>query len=140
MTNSKNFEVSELLKLGLNADILAYAFFNSEIPTPFGIDKKFHITYTAVKTENKSLSHFLVYYDKKNYYPVKVAYFNGSKKITTVEYLDYKKIKNKVWRAQTITAENHLSQVKTRVEFTKTEINAAPSKMTMGKDTPANPL
>lgn len=135
---SKNVELGELYKLGINADVLSYSFYNSEIPTPFGMDKKYHITYTAVKTANKDLSHFLVYYDKQNFYPVKVTYFNGNKKITTVEYLNYKKIKNKVWRAQVITSENHLSQKHTRFEITKIEINSDGSPIRIGKDKPVS--
>lgn len=131
---SHTVEKNELFKLGINADILSYSFFNTEIPRSFGIDKKYHITYTAVKTAAKDLSHFLVYYDKKNFYPVKVTYFNGNKKIATVEYLDYKKIKNQIWRANVITAENHLSQKRTRLEFTKTEVNPDSSPIRMGSD------
>lgn len=138
VTTSKPFDIKDLLGLGLNVDILSYSFFNTENPTPFGMDKKFHITYTAVKTSNNSLSHFLVYYDKKSFYPLKVTYFNGNKKVTTIEYLDYKKFRNKVWRAQVITSENHLTQKRTRVEFSKVEINSDPVKLRMGKsDSPA---
>lgn len=121
-------EIAEFLKLGLNADVFAYSFFNTEIPTPFGFNKNYHITYTAVKTQNNSLSHFLVYYDKKNFYPVKVAYYNGSKKVSTVEYLEYKKVKNRIWRAHVITSENHINRKRTRVEYTKIEVNSGSSK------------
>ncbi|MBL7546183.1 MAG: outer membrane lipoprotein-sorting protein [Bdellovibrionaceae bacterium] len=138
--SGKAVDLGELLKLGINADVLSYSFFNSVNPKPFGINKTYHITYTAVKTDNNSLSHFLVYYDKKNFYPVKVAYYNGSKKVTTIEYLDYKKLKDKVWRAHVITAENHLNQKRIRVEFTKIEINPDPSKLRIGKGVSANPV
>lgn len=140
LNQTRTVEMSELQKMGLNADVLSYSFFNTEIPTPFGIDKKYHITYTAVKTQNNSLSHFLVYYDKKNFYPVKVAYFNGSKKIYTIEYLDYKKFKNKIWRAQVITSENHLSNKRTRLEYTKIEVNSISAKPTLGAETVNKPL
>jgi hypothetical protein len=140
LAGDKSVDILEFQKLGLNADVFAYSFFNSEISTPFGIDKKYHITYTAVKTQNSSLSHFLVYYDKKNFYPVKVAYYNGNKKVSTIEYLDYKKMKNKVWRAQVITSENHLSNKRTKVEYTKLEINSDSSKPTLGAETQKNPL
>lgn len=136
----KAVEISEFQKLGLSADVLAYSFFNTEIPTPFGIDKKYHITYTAVKNQNNSLSHFLVYYDKKNFYPVKVTYYNGSKKVSTVEYLEYKKLKDKVWRAKVITSENHLNKRRTRIEYTKMDVNSEPSKPAMGSETPVAPL
>lgn len=140
MAGDKPVETSEFQKMGLSADIFAYSFFNTEFPTPFGIDKKYHITYTAVKNQNNSLSHFLVYYDKKNFYPVKVTYYNGSKKISTVEYLDYKKMKDKVWRAKVITSENHLSRKRTRIEYTKMDVNSEPSKPAIGSEIPAAPL
>lgn len=140
LTGDKAVEIAEFQKLGLSADVLSYSFFNTEIPTPFGIDKKYHITYTAVKNKNNSLSHFLVYYDKKNFYPVKVTYYNGSKKISTVEYLDYKKMKDKVWRAKVITSENHLSNRRTRIEYTKMDVNSDSGKSTMGSEVPAAPL
>ncbi len=140
MAGDKPVETIEFQKMGLSADIFAYSFFNTEFPTPFGIDKKYHITYTAVKNQNNSLSHFLVYYDKKNFYPVKVTYYNGSKKISTVEYLDYKKMKDKVWRAKVITSENHLSKRRTRIEYTKMDVNSEPSKPAIGSESPAAPL
>lgn len=123
LSGDKNKEHSELSKLGINSEILTYSFYNSENSKPFGLDKKFHITYTAVSSASGSLSHFLVYYDKKNFYPIKVTYFNGNKKITTVEYKDYRKLKNKIWRAYSVTSENHLNQKKTYIEFTKIDIN-----------------
>ncbi len=123
---SKNqpVELSNLTRFGINPEILSYSFFNTEIPKPFGFDKKFHITYTPVTSKTGSLTHFLVYYDKINFYPLKVVYYNGSQKVTTVEYQDYKKFKNKVWRAQRIVSENHLIQKTTRIEFSKIEINS----------------
>lgn len=124
LDGSKAFDLAELTKFGLNPEILSYSFFNSEIPKPFGLNKKYHITYTPVVSPSGTLSHFLVYYDKANFYPVKVAYFNGNKKVTTIEYSAYRKIKNKIWRARLITSENHLSQKRTRIEFTKIEINS----------------
>lgn len=140
LAGSKPVDIVEFQKMGLNAEVLAYSFFNSEIPTPFGMSKTYEITYTAVKTQNNSLSHFLVYYDKKNFYPVKVDYFNGNKKVSTVEYLEYKKIKNKVWRAHVITSENHLSNKRTKVEYTKMEINPDALKPSLGAETPKSPL
>ncbi len=116
-------ELSNLTRFGINPEILSYSFFNTENPKPFGFDKKFHITYTPVASKTGSLTHFLVYYDKINFYPLKVVYYNGSQKVTTIEYLDYKKFKSKVWRAQRIVSENHLSQKTTRIEFSKIEIN-----------------
>tara|TARA_B110001454_G_scaffold16145_2_gene14599 strand:+ start:8743 stop:9378 length:636 start_codon:yes stop_codon:yes gene_type:complete len=140
LAGSKTVDVSEFQKMGLSAEVLAYSFFNSDIPTPFGMSKAYHITYTAVKTQNNSLSHFLVYYDKKNFYPVKVDYYNGNKKISTIEYLEYKKIKDKVWRAHVITSENHLNNKRTKVEYTKMEINSDSTKPALGSETPKNPL
>jgi hypothetical protein len=140
LAGSKPVDVTEFQKMGLGADVLAYSFFNSEIPTPFGMSKSFHITYTAVKNKNNSLTHFLVYYDKKNFYPVKVDYYNGNKKISTIEYLEYKKMKNKVWRAHLITSENHLSKKRLKVEYTSLEITVDSDKRLLGAESPKNPL
>lgn len=140
LAGAKPVDIVEFQKMGLSPEVFAYSFFNSEIPTPFGMNKTYHITYTAVKTLNNSLSHFLVYYDKKNFYPVKVDYYNGNKKISTIEYLEYKKMKNKVWRAHVITSENHLSNKRTKVEYTKLDINSDSVKPTLGAETPKSPL
>lgn len=140
IAGDKVVEISEFQKMGVSIDVLAYSFFNTEYPTPFGMNKKYHITYTAVKNQSDSLSHFLVYYDKKNFYPVKVAYYNGNKKVSTVEYLEYKKLKDTIWRANVITSENHINKKRTRIEYTKMDINPDPSKPTMGSESPVMPI
>ncbi len=138
---TKSLDADELSKLGINADVLSYSFFNSENAKPNGFAKKFHITHTQVIASSGQLSHFLVYYDKENFYPVKVTYYRRDKKITTIEYSNYKKIKGRVWRAQMITSENHLSNKKTQIEVSKIEINpevVAPPRI--GNQTPAKPI
>ena len=116
---------SELSKFGFNAEILTYAFFNSQVAKPFGFSSKFHITYTPIASSPSGLTHFLVYYDKAGFYPVKVSYYKGDKKMTTIEYKEYKKLKNQVWRAHLLISENHLNQKSTRIEFSNIEINPA---------------
>lgn len=131
--DKKSFPLNELSKWGVNSDILSYSFFNSEVPKAFGFSKKFHITYTPVLTSTGSISHFLVYYDKTNFYPTRVTYYDGNKKITTIEYTEYKKIKNKIWRAHAITSKNHTNQQFVKIEFTKIEISLQPMVPRLGE-------
>lgn len=139
LSSNLRVDFSELSKIGVNSDVLAYSFFISGNAKPFGFSKKYHITYTPVVSESGGLSHFLVYYDKSHFYPTKVVYYNGSKKITTIEYSEYKKIKNKVWRAHMITSENHLNKKLTKIEFAKINIDSVEVPPKLGQQVSPDP-
>lgn len=116
-------DVSEkVINLGFTPESISYSYTRSKSSNFFGLNKDYHITYTPLVSVKGGLTHYLIYYSKKNLLPEKILYYKGSLKIRTIEYFDFKKIGKYGYRSFKIISEDHISLKRSTLIFDQIEV------------------
>lgn len=89
-----------------------------------GQNDKYHILNISFPKGQGKYTHAFSYLDKRTFVPMMTVYYNGAKKIKTVDFKGYKLINNKTWRAQEIKVVNHTNNRRTNLKFKSYRVNA----------------
>jgi uncharacterized protein len=91
--------------------------------TVSGNNPKFHVLSIQFPKGQTKYTHAYSYLDKKTFVPMMTVYYQGQKKIKTVDFTGYKLVDKKIWRAQEIKVVNHLNNRRTNLKFKSYKVN-----------------